>query len=823
MKILIETARANAYDHHQKHSYPAVNRSQPMTAEHDYLERLLVFTDELMELTCQYTLNDMEKGILWQALQQTKLKDIRISGYSPKSIERIFAPRLWGQLSKALETKVGIKNLRLTLEKAWQESQQASEFTGDRPPLPQPSPSVPQRVTPKIDLHPSPRIIENLPAPTCTSFIGREAEINRLLELLSPDHAAHLISIDGIGGVGKTSLVVECARRCLKASRHPEPTSSLPTFEVLLFVSAKLVHLEACGLLPVTDPLRSLKEILQQIADTLEDVDLTGADLREQSRHIKKALSQRRTLLIVDNLETVENPQTVLGFLNDLPASVKVVITTREQILFVPVRLISMPEPDALALIQYESQEKGVSLTPEAAQSLFQATGGVPVAIRYVVGQLANGDVLQEVLQGLKSAQSEVARFCFEQSVHPLRGQPAHLLLIALALIPAPVLRTALVQVAIPEVSTEVAHHSLAQLRKLSLINNPGNRYSLLPLTQEYALSELDHDPECAVEIRQRWVKWYLQFSVAYAKQDAKAWRSQFDELQQEWQNLRTIADWCMAENWYSELLQLWQNLEACSYAMGRSRERGSYWGDRLTWTNWLIDAAEQRADRVAQAQVMSDRAWTLIATRKPNLRLEAETLLKQVWLLKDYQTLQFQIKLTENMAVLRIQQEEFDEAAKWLDQTEELLIQASLEDSEKRRQSIQLQYYRGMCWFKSGDMETSRKFFEDSRQQALTLQWERARRMAENWLASIAVFQGNLDEAEELLNEGLKAAEMHQDSLRMACVKKSFARLMQVRGNLLESQQWANEALEVFSSLGMDDDVEEVRAFLSNLKIQED
>uniref|UniRef100_A0ACD5GXB6 Uncharacterized protein n=1 Tax=Desertifilum tharense IPPAS B-1220 TaxID=1781255 RepID=A0ACD5GXB6_9CYAN len=40
---------------------------------------------------------------------------------------------------------------------------------------------------------------QNLPAPSHTVFVGREAEISRLLELLSPNHSAHLISIDGLG------------------------------------------------------------------------------------------------------------------------------------------------------------------------------------------------------------------------------------------------------------------------------------------------------------------------------------------------------------------------------------------------------------------------------------------------------------------------------------------------------------------------------------------------------------------------------------------------------------------------------------------------
>ncbi len=58
----------------------------------------------------------------------------------------------------------------------------------------------------------------NLPAPL-TMFIGREAECAQTYALLR-DPACRLISITGVGGVGKTRMALEVARMI---SSEPQP------------------------------------------------------------------------------------------------------------------------------------------------------------------------------------------------------------------------------------------------------------------------------------------------------------------------------------------------------------------------------------------------------------------------------------------------------------------------------------------------------------------------------------------------------------------------------------------------------------------------
>ncbi|WP_205369664.1 AAA family ATPase [Thermoleptolyngbya sp. PKUAC-SCTB121] len=820
-----------------------------VTTEKAKITELIAVADRLVGDRLHQSLTDVDKIVLEQALRGSKLKDIQVVGYSQGTVERVFAPRLWKLLSQACSQKVGIKNLRLILEDYSQQAQpntlsigsDFSENALDR--ADEAATLAPQELPNGIDLEgrfpqgslrespaqrfiAQPFILENLPAPTSTAFIGREAEIERLLHLLSPDHAAHLISIAGIGGVGKTSLAVECARRCLAASRNPQTYPNVPTFNALIFVSAKLCYLQSFGLLQRFDPMRSLQDILQQIADVLGETELAGASLNEQIHMIRRSLhgsssashTPRRTLLIIDNLETMENPQMVLSFLHDLPPSVKSLVTTREQSVFVPVRLVAMPTDEALSLIQHEAQEKGVALNPTERRALLRATGGLPVAIHYAIGQLANDFDLATVLQGMSNPTGDVARFCFETTVNGLRGQPSHHLLMALAMFPTPVLRETLFQVADVATSPDALQGALSQLCQLSLVNQQDNRYGMLPLTQEYALAELKAHPDFAQVARQRWVAWALHFSEPYANQEVKTWHSSFDGLQEEWQNLRAIADFCMTEGWYDELLQIWNNVKAYTYSMGRRKGRTDYWGDRLRWTEWLIAQATQRSHWRTLAEVMLDRAWTLTATRKPRALEEADQLFEQIQTLRDYQDQPFQTEWAKKMSVLRTQQQQFDESHQLLDEAEALLNPADWPAGKYARQRVQLLYYRGMTYFKAGQIAAAKQVFETARAQAHEVGWERAVRMTENWLADIAVREGKLDESEQLLVEGLRIAEQQDDPTRSAYVKRSFAELVQARGNPSEAQRWAREALALFEQLGMPYEAEETQAFLNGL-----
>jgi LuxR family glucitol operon transcriptional activator len=252
----------------------------------------------------------------------------------------------------------------------------------------------------------------------------------------------------------------------------------------------------------------------------------------------------------------------------------------------------------------------------------------------------------------------------------------------------------------------------------------------------------------------------------------------------------------------------LWQQIKGYAHVRG-------YWDDRLDWTDWLIEAAEQRSDWSTVATVMYDRGWTLTLIGQPKCLEEANALLQRAWELRDYQDQSFQLELATNMVVLSIRQQQFDRAHYWLHQKQQLLEQTDLEEQERQRQWIHSLYYEAEIYFKARDYDRAKRLYQKALEQARAVGWQRATIAIQNWLADIAIEQGNLEEAQHLLEQGLPVAERNKDTRSIAFHKRSFALLEKLRGNLDQAQRWATEATDGFESLRMIPEAREMRTLL--------
>jgi predicted ATPase len=151
----------------------------------------------------------------------------------------------------------------------------------------------------------------NLP-PRIGPLIGRELELEALDSLL---RHRRLVTLTGPGGIGKTSLALETARRV--ADRHPE--------------GAWFVPLEA-----ISDPAYVVPTIAGAIG-LLEAADQPAID------RLGDYLRERTTLLVLDNLEQVADAATDIGRLLDRAPNLTVLATSRSPLRLAPEQEFAVP------------------------------------------------------------------------------------------------------------------------------------------------------------------------------------------------------------------------------------------------------------------------------------------------------------------------------------------------------------------------------------------------------------------------------------------------------------------------------------------------
>jgi predicted ATPase len=163
---------------------------------------------------------------------------------------------------------------------------------------------------------------DNLPH-HLTVFVGREREIAELRELLS-DPACRLLTLVGVGGIGKTRLAIEAAAGM---SRH--------FADGVYFAPLQAVQ--------------AAEFLMPALADTL-DITLSGHDVPQAQ--LLNFLRDKELLLVLDNFEQLLAGAGLLTDLLQAARAVKFLVTSREVLKLQEewlYRVEGMPYPVALS------------------------------------------------------------------------------------------------------------------------------------------------------------------------------------------------------------------------------------------------------------------------------------------------------------------------------------------------------------------------------------------------------------------------------------------------------------------------------------------
>ena len=319
---------------------------------------------------------------------------------------------------------------------------------------------------------------------------GREQDLNRLLLALQDAQGPLCIAIDGLGGLGKTSLAVELARRTL----HHQ------LFEGVIGDSAQQELFAGGAIIQAREAVLDFDHLLDALARQLGRWELPTLKEEEKRLHLTRILRQQRFLILVDNLETAENAAALVAYLRALLGTSRAIVTSRHQVRHDFVQALSLKEldlEDALLFLRRDMQQRGghplLHASEEKLVDIYRVTGGAPLAMKLVLAQARFLD-LGLVLKQLQQASGNLYTYIFRRSWQQL-AVPAQRVLIYIG-------RTVMTTVSWEELaSVGIAENeeqllaAIDQLVAYSLLEVSSlaeqQRYGIHQLTRQFVNSEL--------------------------------------------------------------------------------------------------------------------------------------------------------------------------------------------------------------------------------------------------------------------------------------------------------------------------------------------
>ena len=354
--------------------------------------------------------------------------------------------------------------------------------------------------------------IHNLPSSDYDpdgGFVGRKEDLRKIRSLIISD-LDRVITICGAGGVGKTALAHKFATSIVQQKEM--------SFDAVVWISAKEEKLTLTGIEPIEPSFRNYEEVLDKILEVFNWGDLSEMTLKQKEENVEVILkaTDKGVLLITDNLETIQDDR-VIEFIKNLPRPNKVLITSRMGLGEVERRYVlkELSKKDAIAFLRIIAREKGaISLSKLPDDVLYKYVRGMsmyPLAIKWVIGQVALGKDMDTLVSNLTSSGGDVARFCFDHIFENALSETSKKVLYCLSSCDFPLTRGVLTHVS--DLGSEELDNALRELTLASLVIPESDKredqtivtkYCLLPLTLGYLTEKLEAQPTLLRTIRER-------------------------------------------------------------------------------------------------------------------------------------------------------------------------------------------------------------------------------------------------------------------------------------------------------------------------------
>ncbi|RPJ28697.1 MAG: tetratricopeptide repeat protein [Chloroflexi bacterium] len=638
-------------------------------------------------------------------------------------------------------------------------------------------------------------------------FVGRDEELKTILGSLQPNSRTFIIGIEGVGGMGKSALAIEVSHRCIEND----------LFEAVIWISAQESILTVHGIEPIVPEAKTLSDILITIGTNLGNPTIGNMSMQEQIRRAYNLLARQTTLLVIDNFESLskDEQREIVDFLRKSPMTLKVIITSRERVSEGQViRLPGLSFEESNALLEWDAQQKNIHLTQDQSKYLVNFTGGLPLALLWVQGQIAVlGYSVTHVLDKLSlDANIPILQYCFNHSWNLLGESDAKKLLFILALQPDPVSRAALQEIA-GILTNEHLGSELSHLLQLSLIEHDHDKdyFSILPLTRRFVRTQFASDRKFIKQAELKIAQYYVR--LLSQKSSFKEWRG-YEGLLQDRNNILSAAQWCYKSlqkkqtkpgSLTKQTRNIAEMLVRIGTQFGSVLWQRAYWYDRMTLAHAALHAAKLISDWKSESTFARNISWIyfyqgdyLRALHWAEEALLATTQTEDELLIA---------AAKRSLGAIELHLHNFDRS--------EALLKDVLKTSEKFASDDYGIYSKGFAQYSLGDLEYERgdiKAAQDWYQKALDTWQDPVRKdpvrhisYALNGLGFVALKEKRYEEAQCFFSDGIRSAEEFGRVDELAKGQLGLASVyLETDKDLKTALILVNESVESFQQQGM-------------------
>jgi len=495
-------------------------------------------------------------------------------------------------------------------------------------------------------------------------LIGVDDYLDSLQQVLLSPAPPWIVAINGMGGIGKTSLAHALAKRIIHTA----------AFDDFAWVSAQERALTMKGhIQPVENPALTLDDLIRKLLQQLEPetFKLFHLETADALTMLKKRLKEKSHLIVIDNLESVADMEALLPVLYSLAAPGKFLLTTRKSLYYESgvyhLHLPGLNKNQALSLVRQEAALRNrpplLNASDEDLTPLYQAIGGNPLALRLVVGQThiyALKTILDDLTQSKGEKTENLYTYIYRRAWNSLNEQ------------------TRLVFLAMPTVSPQggdldyfsaITHIPLLQVRRaleylvtLNLVDSVGGlverRYTVHNLTRSFLQKQVTEPSDYSLIFR-RYIKRSVRFSLKEIQAAEPLPRSHKEQA------LYILS--CALN-----LPEIWPEARNLALAMSSKMEQAGFVDNWLPYLKRSLLQSRTQGDRATEAELLFQTG--LFFKLRGNYPQAENNFKKAAAIYQALKDLPGQARALNKMAYVARQQRRFDEASKRAQQALDLL-----------------------------------------------------------------------------------------------------------------------------------------------------